>query len=212
MKQSDFATAALAKAYFLDSYVTISAGMSSQFFGVTGMLDALESNIANTTMVQLAPTLPQTSVGALCRTVLTSARTTGFACDPTTEDGQLNRAGAAILVVQGIFTQPLVDAFFAKGFVRTFPFINTTDHSLELAKGTVNRVSITVEQGYARITTNAACELHNPQITQLITFADGSTKYKRVSSFVGVESARDYIVQCPTLPNLFVDNTYGVIS
>jgi hypothetical protein len=212
MKAQDYATLALAKLYYVDSYIKISPGIASQFFGVTGMLDALEANISNTTLVQLTADLPQTTVGALCRTVLLSAKTTGFTCEPGTTEGDLNAAGAAVLVAQGIFIQSLVNAFFAKALVRTFPFINMTEHQFKFANKTLTYLPIVVEEGLARISVNQTCETHNPQIHRLITFADNTTTYKRVAGFINVGGIGPYECDCPNLPNLFVDDAYGVIS
>ena len=208
MKLSDFTTLTDAKAYFEDSYITISAAMSTQFFGVTGMLDALESNTTNPTLVQLDINLPQTSVGALCRTVLASAKTTGFSCDPLTEGGLLNRAGAAVLVAQGVFLQNLVDAFFDKGFIRSYPFINATKHDFQAAKGTITRVTKQAVKGWLKITTTVDCEKHKPQI-----YVNIQGVIRRVAGFDPVELAGDYLTQVPSgYSDYFVDNAYGVVG
>lgn len=99
---SEFDTLELAQDYSITTYKPISAGVSSQFFGIMGMLDALEANVNNTELVTLSSGMPETTIGSLCRTVLNSANTTGFASDPTKEDGLLNRAGAQILAAKHI--------------------------------------------------------------------------------------------------------------
>lgn len=139
---SEFETLELAQAHIETSYKPISAGVSSQFFGIMGMLDELEANVTNTELVQLLEGMPQTTIGSLCRTVLNSASTTGFASDPTKEDGILNRAGAQILVDKGIFQQPLVDLFWSKSLVTIKPHENATLSQFNSAKGLYKSISI----------------------------------------------------------------------
>tara|TARA_R110002051_G_C8754739_1_gene500749 strand:+ start:3010 stop:3669 length:660 start_codon:yes stop_codon:yes gene_type:complete len=144
---SEFDTLELAQAYIETTYKPISAGVSSQFFGIMGMLDALEANVNNTELVTLSSGMPETTIGSLCRTVLNSANTTGFASDPTKEDGILNRAGAQILVDKGIFQQPLVDLFWSKSLVTTKPHENATRAQFNSAKGLHKSIPINYQGG-----------------------------------------------------------------
>lgn len=144
---SEFDTLELAQAYIETTYKPISAGVSSQFFGIMGMLDALEDNVNNTELVTLSAGMPKTTIGSLCRTVLNSANTTGFASDPTKEDGLLNRAGAQILADKAIFTQPLVDLFWSKSIVQTKPHKNATLSQFNNAKGLYKPLAINYQSG-----------------------------------------------------------------
>lgn len=144
---SEFDTLELAQDYSITTYKPISAGVSSQFFGIMGMLDALEANVNNTELVTLSAGMPETTIGSLCRTVLNSANTTGFASDPTKEDGLLNRAGAQILVDKAIFTQPLVDLFWSKSSVISKAHENATQAQFNSAKGLYKTIAISYQAG-----------------------------------------------------------------
>lgn len=144
---SEFETLELAMAHSETAYKPISAGQASQFFGVTGMLDSLDANVNNANEVQITPEMPLTTIGSLCRTILNSANTTGFATDPTKEDGILNRAGAQILVTAGIFSEPLVELFWSKSIVETSPYKNATLSQFNAAKGLYKYINISYQAG-----------------------------------------------------------------
>tara|TARA_R110001606_G_scaffold385158_1_gene548505 strand:+ start:5299 stop:5958 length:660 start_codon:yes stop_codon:yes gene_type:complete len=144
---SEFDALELAQDYSITTYKPISAGVSSQFFGIMGMLDALEANIANATPVKLTPQMPYTTIGSLCRTVLNSANTTGFASDPTKEDGLLNRAGAQKLVDNSIFNQALVDLFWSKSTVISNPHENATQAQFNSTKDLYKSIAISYQPG-----------------------------------------------------------------
>ncbi|MGJ8680524.1 hypothetical protein [Paraglaciecola sp.] len=140
MKLSDFSTLAEAQAYELTTYQDISVGKASQYFGLSGMLDLLETNSSSTTKLTIGEM--NTTVGALCRTILNSAKTTGFAADPNEEDGIANRGAAQILVAASVFTQPLVDAFWANSEVKTKPYENATQAEFDEAKDTGHPIAL----------------------------------------------------------------------
>lgn len=153
MKLSDFATLALAKVYEDIKYSKITIGQASQYFGLSGMLDVLEANSANTTELVLSATMT-TTVGALCRTVLTSAKTTGFVCDPATEDGLNNRGAAQLLLGAGVFpNQGVIDGFWAKGTTITKPHINATQEDFDEANDAGQELALdnNLEQHHVRM-------------------------------------------------------------
>lgn len=208
MNLSDFDTLAEATAYQSVSYKKITSGQASQFFGITGVLRALNAGTSNTDLVQVLPSLPQTTVGELCDTVVQSSKSTGFTIDPATDEGVINRAGSQILVSAGVLTQPVVDSFFALGEVVTQPFLNATKHDYDKAKGAMVYAQVTPFNGWLKITTTADCEPHRPQI-----YAEIQGVRRRIAGFDVVEKAGDYLAQVPAQYNtLFVDNAYGVMG
>jgi hypothetical protein len=211
MRLQDFETLALAKAHEVVTYRKISGNQASQFFGIYGVLDALESNVNNATLTNVLPNTP-TSVGALCRTVLRTIDNDGFASDPLTVDGAVNRIASARLVDAGIYSEEVAGLFWAMGKDVSKPFINSTKNDFDLAKGTIARKSVTVEKGFCTIVTTADCEKHSPQVYRKVTFADGTFEYVRVAGFRDVELAGTYRIQCPTFPDMYVDDAYGVVS
>lgn len=141
MKLSHFNTLAEAQAYELTKYRKITVGQAGQYFGLTGMLDALEANSLSATLIDLGTM--QTTVGALCRTILNSAKISGFACDPATEDGANNRGAAQLLLAAGVFpSQSIVDGFWSKGEVVTKPFESATQAELDEAKDAGETINI----------------------------------------------------------------------
>lgn len=207
----EFNTLTDAKDYHFTQYNLITTGVASQFFGVTGMRNVLETNVDNPTLVQLTPELPQTTLGELCRTILDSAKMTGFTTDPTKTAGALNRAGAAILVSQNLFSQALIDSFFALGEEVIYPYVNKTEHDFALAKGTITRTAITQQDGVVVITTTADCEKHNPNIYRKVT-AFGVDKFIRVGTVFGVETAGTYTAEVPRMSPLYIDDHYQVVT
>lgn len=220
----DFDTLALAQAHPITTYNKITAGQAMQYFGLTGVLDLLEANIANTTVITISPAVDATesdpaiaavttSVGALCRTILSSAAGTGFACDPNAEDGYTNRGAAQLLLAEGVFpSQAIVDGFWAKGTSIIYPHINATEHEFQLAKNTVTLKSVTHTNGYAVINILSDCELHNPR---LIATNPRTNRLQRISSFYGVSATGKYECLVPQQwrnADLFVDDVYSVIE
>jgi hypothetical protein len=92
------------------------------------------------------------------------------------------------------------------------PFETKTAHDFELAKGIFNKVPITVESGFCSIITTADIESHNPQIYRKVTFGNGDVEYIRVAGFSAVSTAKLYRVQCPSFPNMYMDNAYSVVT
>lgn len=208
MKLSDFNTLADAKNYFEVQYSLITSGLASQYFGLTGMRQTIEDNFDNITEVTVHPSFPATTIGQLCKTIMNSLNGTGFATNPDKQDGVLNRACGNILVAQNIFSQELIDGFFALGESKTFPFANETEHTFMVANGTIPVVPATLSamDDYIVIDVITGCEKHNPRVTT----SDG----KRVTSFYNVELPGYYIAKVPNEylgQNLFVDNAYDVL-
>jgi len=106
----------------------------------------------------------------------------------------------------------LKPVILAKANPTTTPFLNRTQHDFDLAKGTISRTQVTVEQGFCTITTSADAPRHNPQIYRRITFTNGSFEFVRVAGFRDVEAANTYRVQCPNFPDLWVDDAYNLVS
>jgi hypothetical protein len=94
-----------------------------------------------------------------------------------------------------------------------FPNEKATKQDFEIGHGTINRKSVTVEKGFCTIVLIAdAEEKHNPQVYRKVTFVDESIEYIRVAGFRDVQLAKTYRIQCPSFPDLYVDNAYGVVS
>ena len=90
-----------------------------------------------------------------------------------------------------------------------YPFANSTEHDFALAKGFIVRKAVGQVDGILVITTTADCEAHRPQVYQYIASVD---YYKRVAGFGEVSTAGTYKIQVPRVPNLFIDDYYGVVS
>jgi hypothetical protein len=209
MNLQDFDTLAIARGETQIKYSPISPGKAGQFFGTTGMLSKIEAEFTNPTLVQLLPSLPPTTVGELCRTIIKSSETIGFAIDPNTPEGDLNRAGAAILVNEGIISQGLVDAFFGIGETVTYPFANKTEYDFAIAKGTVDRVVLTktANGDSVIIQTSAECELHSPRIT--------NQAGTMITRFFNVSKVGFYTQVIPNEykgQTLYVDNAFNVVT
>lgn len=126
--------------------------------------------------------------------------------------GQSQQALLAYLVTAGAVNQAFADTCvgYANGSYQ--PFINATKHDFDKAKGVITKTPIIVENGYCTITTTADVESHNPQIYRKITFTNGDFEYIRVAGFTGVSVAKLYRVQCPSFPDMYIDDAYGVVS
>lgn len=209
MQLSDFNTLAEAKAYEEVKYSLITSGYATQFFGLTGMRAVLESNKENTTSIQIVPDLPNTTVGELCKTILDSTNGIGFATNPNTRDGALNRAAAAALVAQGLFAQSLIDGFFALGESKYNPFANETEYTFKEAKGTLaqKQLSLSAKGDYAYFTLNSSTEAHAPRVL--------TSSNKVLGRFYNVSSAGLYVFPLPSEyignASLYVDDAYGAI-
>jgi hypothetical protein len=135
-----------------------------------------------------------------------------FGLDPDTPEGVANLAGIDILVSAGIMTSDQKDYFLSIPLSIQNPFASETEQSFQIAKGTIQRVPVTVEQGFCTITTSADTPTHKPQIYRRVTFSNGDYEDIRVAGFRDVEKASKYRVQCPSEPDMYVDNAYNVIS
>jgi len=94
-----------------------------------------------------------------------------------------------------------------------YPHENATKQDFDIAHGTINRKSVSIEKGFCTILLNAdAPEKHNPQIYRRVTFGDGSFEYVRVAGFRNVQELNTYRVQCPIYEDMYVDNAYGVVA
>ena len=101
------------------------------------------------------------------------------------------------------------------GYANTIkrPWKDLTKSDFEADKRIISRKLVTVEKGFCTIVLSAdAEEKHNLQVYRKVTFADGSIEYVRVAGFSGVELAGTYRIQCPSFPDMYVDNAYGVVS
>jgi len=116
------------------------------------------------------------------------------------------------MVAATVLTQANSDKLSDYAYVVTQPFADSTEHDFKLSKGTITKTPVTVEKGYCTITTTADVESHNPQIYKKITFENGDFEYFRVAGFRDVSVANLYRVQCPSFPDMYVDDAYGVVS
>jgi hypothetical protein len=118
------------------------------------------------------------------------------------------------MVSANVLTQANSDILSEYAYVTKQPFLLKTDHEFQLAKGTIPRVRVTLEQGYCRISVSATnpIEVHRPQISRRTVFANGDEKFDRVATFETISTAGLYEVACPNFGDLWVDNAYNVIS
>lgn len=115
-----------AQAYTETTYRKIGGNEARQIFSMFGVLDDIENNQANATSAEIITGVP-TTVGQLCKAMFATINTNGqFATDPTLQDGQLNRAAADILEVNGVISAVGKAAFFGAAEVENKPFTNTT--------------------------------------------------------------------------------------
>jgi hypothetical protein len=126
--------------------------------------------------------------------------------------GQLQQQLIGYLVQINAITVECFNACVGYANTTRKPYANETKQNFDIAKGAIERKSVTVEKGFCTITTTADCEKHNPQVYRKVTFNDGSFEYVRVAGFRDVELAKTYRIQCPSFPELYVDNAYGVVS
>jgi CheY-like chemotaxis protein len=116
------------------------------------------------------------------------------------------------LVSDEVVPQEFADALISYANPITYPFVNKTEQDFQIAKGTIQRKPVTVSQGFCTITTSENCEKHNPQVYRRVTFSEGDYEYVRVAGFTGVSSSKKYRIQCPSFPDMWIDNAYDVIS
>ena len=111
-------------------------------------------------------------------------------------------------------TEGFRQALIAYANPTVYPNANKTLLDFKIAKGTIERKKITLkfENGKCSIRTTADCEAHTPQIYQKVMYTNGDIEFNRVAGFRTVEKADLYRIPCPELPNLYVDDAYGVIS
>lgn len=111
------------------------------------------------------------------------------------------------LVAIGAVTQSFKDTIIAYASPIIYPFINATEQDFKKAKGTITYKQVTPINGWLKITTNADCEAHNPQI-----YAEIQGIKRRVAGFSNVSLAGDYLAEVPKqYGTLFVDDAYQVI-
>ena len=126
--------------------------------------------------------------------------------------GQAQIQLLSYLVSVNAVNQAFYDEAFNYCNYTNTPFVNLTKHDFDKAKGNINKTLVTVENGYCTITTTADTESHNPQIYREVTFSNGDVEYIRVAGFSAVSTAKLYRVQCPSFPNMYVDDAYSVIT
>jgi hypothetical protein len=213
MRLQDFDTLALAKAHEVITYRKISGNQASQFFGIYGVLDALESNVNNATLTNVLPNTP-TSVGALCRTVLRTIDNDGFASDPLTMDGAVNRLASARLVTANIYSEEVSVLFWAMGKDVSLPFKNATQHDWAVATNDLTRfkkiAATAFQQNRCQITVdttlNAEFEPHAPQV-----YIEIFGKKERLSGFSLISASGDYTCVVNNHRDVWVDDCYGVV-
>jgi hypothetical protein len=126
--------------------------------------------------------------------------------------GQAQIQLLSYLVSVNTVNQAFYDEVFNYCNYTNTPFVNSTKHDFDKAKGNINKKLVTVENGYCTITTTADKESHNPQIYREVTFSNGDVEYIRVAGFGAVSTAKLYRVQCPSFPVMYVDDAYSVIT
>lgn len=91
------------------------------------------------------------------------------------------------------------------------PFANVTLHDVLLTRNAVPFADVTINGGYAVLTTTADCPVHNPR---LMAQSANTGLWRRVNNFTAISAAGVYECMIPAeargLP-LKVDNAYGVI-
>lgn len=203
-----------AREHFVESWRKIGANEAVQLFSVYGAIDALEDAIVNPLIKDIEVVIEEqspTTVGQLCFGILSTLKNGAFATDPTGDDGgdgQANRVSAAKLVEHGVFSQYFVDTFFSRAKVVTYPLQSTTLAQVKAHRGTLVYKPVTAQNGWAKITTTADCEPHNPQI-----FVEIMGVKQRVAGFRDVEKSGDYLAQVPVgYSQYFVADSYEVIA
>ena len=207
MNLADFDTLQAARDYKRTTYRKIGGNEARQIFSMFGDLDRIESGFEDSTVVQVIDGI-DTTVGQLCKAVYATIQNGQFATDPATQDGQLNRAAAAILRANQRISVAGEAAFFTAAILVEQPHESATKHDFDKAKGAINKTSVTPQSGWLKITITADCERHNPQIYAVIQGVE-----RRVAGFGFIEKAGDYVAQVPSqYSTLLIDDAYGVVS
>jgi len=205
MDISDFETLALAQVHpeYRDKK-KVGSGQARGYFvssGIWARLRAIQSDKSNP-LYALADAIIITASDA----------ESYFGIDPLLADGVSNLRGLNTLYSAGEVTETQRDYFLGMSVTINYPFANKTEQDFQIAKDTIQRVIVTVEQGFCTITTLADAPKHNPHIYRRVTFSNGDYEDIRVAGFRDVEKASKYRVQCPSEPDMYVDNAYNVIS
>jgi len=112
------------------------------------------------------------------------------------------------MVASGDLSAINKDTLINSAYTVTAPFINSTAHDFAVAKNTITRIEKQAVDGWLKITTNADCEAHRPQV-----YVDIQGLMRRVAGFDVVSVAGGYITQVPRgYASYFVDNAYSVVS
>ena len=119
----------LSTGYSIKTYGHITPNTANQFFSLMGVLDDIEANVTNPAIVEVITGIP-TTIGMLCKVIIKTldGAGSGFAADPATQDGVLNRIASGLLVAAGVYSAAIDVAFFAQAETTTYPF---TDKTLE---------------------------------------------------------------------------------
>ena len=192
---SDFATLEDAKAFTTSSLKPIDDRMLNErrIFSLIGML-------AGETLMQAIESAPSIPVR-----VKTWFKPSEQGIDIADPNALIILVG---MVASGELTQPDSDTLTAFAYDTTKPYDNSTQHDFEVAKGTITRIEKQAVDGWLKITTNADCESHRPQV-----YVDVQGVMRRVAGFDVVSVAGDYVTQVPRgYTSYFVDNAYGVVG
>lgn len=205
MQLSEFATLAEAQAYTaVNDKKQVGSGQARGYLvgiNVWTALRVLQADLTN-------------PLSALADAVIVTASDASsfFGLDADTAEGQGNIASIGIFVTAGVLTQAQAGGFLALAVSTTTPYANATLHDLELTKKTINRTAVIVVNGFCTITTNADTPKHSPQVYRRVEVTTGDYEFIRVAGFNGVEVAGQYRIQCPSFPDLFIDDAYNVVS
>ncbi|WP_299072925.1 hypothetical protein [uncultured Paraglaciecola sp.] len=202
-----------ARAHEITLYNKIGGNKAGQFFSLMGVLDAIEDNQQNKTVVQAIPGV-DTTIGALCRTIVNTIKGGTFATDPNDPagDGQLNRGASAVLVAKNIYSQFVSNEFFKISENPVKPYPNTTLYDVLKVRNKCPTVDVNHANDYVVISTTADCERHNPA---LYGYNPRTEQWQRIGSFSGVELAGKYDLRIARewrTAQLKVDDAYGVVE
>jgi hypothetical protein len=205
MKFSDFDTLALAQSHEVTvDKKKVGSGQARGYLigiGIWNTLRGLQANLEH-------------PLSALADGVIVTASDASsyFGLDTGTSEGQGNIASVGVFVDAGILSGSQAEDFLALAVSITHPFSNKTEQDFQIAKGTINRVPVTVERGFCKVTASEDTPAHNPQIYQRITFNNGDYEDIRVAGFTTVQNSGVYRVQCPAYLDMYVDDAYRVLS
>ena len=202
-----------ARAYMQIEFGTINGNQAQQYFSLTGAMTRLRAAREVTNVIQVLPDV-NTTVSQVVEAMLATmaiGNNGKFSADPSTEDGQANRAAAQALVNEGVLSQFEIDNFFAMARVITYPYQFTTLADVKIVRETLDYKPVQVIDGYAVITLNKNVEKHNPRL-----MADNPRTGQRirVASFYGVSAKGIYETRIPNEwrnADLYVDDAYGAV-